>query len=703
MTRVIACTGSVILVSALWCGCGRKETPAAHAMAQPTAPTAAAGPVQGGPAFTTGRTLADFVDDQTLCFVTVPDLAPIAALLTSSPLHALVKSGEFERGAAALVGAKAWSLLSQEMTRAAQGMLRGRAEAAARPTTDDEGRAQVEWYVLWNGRDDAERTVRVLFDFLVALRERTPELSCGETSVDGIPARTVTFGRLDRRTCYFAARDGEVRLSTDKSFLGTLTPAARPLSASAEFLSARTRVKGDGAGLALVYTHGGRGIWATLERICSANATTHASSEDLGVGAFVTGGIASYRSEGRTREVGYLEWPEAERGAFAPFLKKANVRGALAVVPSDVDFFCVLGIDIPEAWSRAGALLGRAFPETYEELRARCTPFADALGTDLKTLLKSIGPDCIVYKCERESPFPAVVAVSIRNREELAGVFRRLEEGLGQRLLRESVDGIPIYAGPGGAPVYMGLSEQYLVTSPDVDLVRDFIRQRRGRANPLAGHPEVKDFMNYDDLGAMVYVDAAKEYATACRSVMAWIGYGGEGAEDAAGRFNERMRTAPVRGGGLWTLLFLNAEGISCEIRSDCGFLPLAFGTVVLGAAVALPAAVQASRDRDEKRVLAAINSIMAAQEEFRIRQGRYAQSLLELKDAGGIDAELARGACNGYVFKLKSGGEKNWTFDVRPMSGRGRFFYCDETGTVRVEVDKPAHHESPVAKDTGQ
>jgi polysaccharide chain length determinant protein (PEP-CTERM system associated) len=86
---------------------------------------------------------------------------------------------------------------------------------------------------------------------------------------------------------------------------------------------------------------------------------------------------------------------------------------------------------------------------------------------------------------------------------------------------------------------------------------------------------------------------------------------------------------------------------------------------------------------------------------EFRLRNNRYAQNLSELKDGGRIDAETARGVSNGYVFKLRSGGARNWTFDARPMSGAGRFFYCDETGTIRAEAGVPAHQESPVVRES--
>ena len=39
--------------------------------------------------------------------------------------------------------------------------------------------------------------------------------------------------------------------------------------------------------------------------------------------------------------------------------------------------------------------------------------------------------------------------------------------------------------------------------------------------------------------------------------------------------------------------------------------------------------------------------------------------------------------------------------FDARPMSGRGRFYYCDETGTIRVATGTPAHQESPVLRES--
>ena len=88
----------------------------------------------------------------------------------------------------------------------------------------------------------------------------------------------------------------------------------------------------------------------------------------------------------------------------------------------------------------------------------------------------------------------------------------------------------------------------------------------------------------------------------------------------------------------------------------------------------------------------------MKKQYDFKLKFSRFAQNLRELKRQGLLfDAALARGFKNGYLFKLKSGGPNNWTLEARPADGMGRYFYCDQTGTIRAEEGEPAKSESPV------
>ncbi len=686
---------------ALWCGCGRQ--PSAEAAAQaPRALGPAGQPASGTPvaapprACLQGRTLAEFVDDRIVFFAAVPDLASLAALLADSPLHAVAKDADFSNALGGLIGAKAWGILGHEIRRASQGLMRGQAEVAVMMAADAEGGLRTDVYALWNAGDDAARAVGALADFAAALREKMPELAVGETTLDGVAVRTVAFGLGDARTWYFASCAGEVRISTDTRFFGALAPVPRCLRQSQDFTRTLARVQSAGFEIAFVYAHLGRVLGTVLD-----TAGGEGPWEDVGVAGMGAAGVAAYRSAGKIRDVWHIEWPDARRGLMAPFVKKANVRGALAVVPADVGFFAVIGIDLLDAWARARACIAKAWPEAWAALDAQTGDLSAAIGTDAGALLKAFGPDIIVYERAGASPIPGALVLSVRQREILRDAVRKIEERAGRPLLRESVDGNPIYATPGPIELYVGLCEQHLVASPDIDAVRDFVRNRRGRTNPLAGRGEIREILAHDQLGGMVYVNPDGTQAEASQAVVSALAMQEEIPPEMGACLREVGRVVPQKLGPMWMVFQTSRDGMSGEIRSDWGAVPMALGAGSFGAVVALPAVVHAWQGRGERKVFTVINAIVTAQEEFHARNNRYAQNLSELKNVGRIDVETARGVSNGYVFKLKSGGERNWTFDARPMSGRGRYFYCDETGTIRAEADKPAHLESPVVGES--
>ncbi|HAK97067.1 MAG TPA: hypothetical protein DCM87_19265 [Planctomycetes bacterium] len=701
MIRGIGYAACAVVWCTLWCGCGRQESAAAAAQEAPA--RRAAAPPSGGEAAATspheqpdGRTLAEFVDDRAVFYAAVPDLASLAALLAGSPLHAVAKHADFGSAIENLAGAKAWGILGHEVQRASQGLMRGQAEVAVVVAPDGEGVLRTDVYVLWHARDDAGRAVRALADFAAALREKAPELIVGETTLAGVAVRTAAFGRGGARAWYFAPCDGEVRISTDTRFFGPLAPAARPLRASADFTRARARVRHAGIELAFVYAHIGRILGAMLD-----TAGGEGPRRDAGVAAMGAAGIASYRSAGKIRDVWHVEWPEARRGLAGPFLRKANVRGALAVVPADVGFFGVMGIDLLDAWTRAGACSANARPKAWEALAAGAAELSASAGADTRVLLTAFGPDVVAYARGGSSPCPDTLVLSVEQREILRDAARRIEERLGRPLVRESVDGNPIYAAPDPFEAYLGLGEQHLVVSQDIDAVRDFLRNRRNRANPLAARSEIREILEHEKLGGMLYVNPHRDHAAVSEAALAALAMDEDLPPALEECLREIGRVLPQKLGPMWMVFQGAPDGIAGEIRSDWGAVPMALGGGSIGALVGLPAIAHARQGRGERRVLAAITAIMVAQEEFRLRNNRYAQNLSELKDGGRIDAETARGVSNGYVFKLRSGGERNWTFDARPMSGAGRFFYCDETGTIRAEAGVPAHQESPVVRES--
>ncbi|OQC22218.1 MAG: hypothetical protein BWX69_00069 [Planctomycetes bacterium ADurb.Bin069] len=700
MIRGISYAACAALCCALWCGCGRQESAAAAAgqapvrRAEPQRRAGNAAPEP--PARTDGRVLAEFIDDRAVFYAVVPDVAALAALLAASPIQTIAKHADFGAAIERLVGAKAWEILGHEMGRAFQGLMRGQAEAAVVIAPDGEGGLRADAYVLWNAREEAERAVRVLADCAAALRENVPELIVGETTLAGVAVRTAAFGRGAAETWYFAPCDGEVRISTDPRFFETLAPAPRPLRAGAAFTRVQAQVQSAGIELAFVYAHFGKLLSALF-----GPSGREALWRDLGLDAAGAAGIASYRSAGKIRDVWHVEWPEAGQGLAGQFLREANVRGALAVVPADVGFFGVFGVDLRNVWPRAAAGIAKAWPKTWETLARAASELSAPTGADADALLSAFGPEVFAYARAGASPCPDTLVLSVGQREILRDAARGIEERLGRPLLRESVDGYPIYAAPDPLAAYVGLGEQHLIVSRDIDAVRDFLRNRRSRANPLAARSEMREILAHEKLGGMVYVNPHRDHAAALEEGLAALAFDEDLPPALEECLREVGRILPQKLGPLWMVFRATPEGFAGEIRSEWGVAPTALGAGALGALVGLPAFAHARQGRGERKVLAAINAIMVAQEEFRLWHNRYAQNLSELKDGGRIDAETARGVSNGYIFKLKSGGERNWMFDARPMSGRGRFYYCDETGTIRVATGTPAHQESPVLRES--
>jgi hypothetical protein len=408
------------------------------------------------------------------------------------------------------------------------------------------------------------------------------------------------------------------------------------------------------------------------------------------------------------REVIYLTWPEATRGLLAPFWQKANVRGALAIAPAKVTSFGVGGIDFGECWRRVQTFVGEAFPPAAPSLQLYVDQFQAMFGVSVPVLLDAVGPEVVSYTVAKPGGMPSnVILLSLRNGELIRRTVANIEKRFGQRLLLESVDAVPIFGAPPPAQMYFAVCERYLGISQDMAALRDFVRSRRGHPTPLAGRPDVRDILKRADLAGLSYVNLGQQL-----SILADVGTAIPMAQALEGKgpisfpvgdIAKALREGAVNIGDVWTLLFVEQDGISYEIRSDCGMLPFGVSAGSVVGSIMVPAAFKAREQQRENDVLQALRSVAAAQEIFRARNGRYAQNLWELRRAMVVGPELGRGLQDNYLFKVKSSGADNWACDARPVGGRGRFFYCDHTGIIRAESGGPARSESPVATGFSQ
>ena len=407
------------------------------------------------------------------------------------------------------------------------------------------------------------------------------------------------------------------------------------------------------------------------------------------------------------KEVAFISWPEKKRGLMTPLWERANVKGAMAVVPADVSTFGVGGVDLAALYKGIMNFMDESFPFVAAPVKKNVEQIENMLGIGVPALLKALGKDFVSYSIVRPGNPPITVfLISVRNSELIRRTVAQIEKKMGRKLLVESVDAVPIFTVPApSAQFYFSICEEYLAMSQDVDALRDFVRNRKGRRVPLAGRPDVKDILNRRDLAGLSYVNLGQQvsYMAQMISLMNMAGPKDITKSLPTDRVSDVLRDLSADLGSMWALFFTDRDGISYEIQSNCGLVPFGVSAGAVAGAVAVPAVIKARERERENAIVQAIRSVAAAQEIFRARNGRYAQNLWELKRALVIDSELGRGYKNGYLFKLRSTGADNWFFDVRPVGGRGKFFYCDHTGIIRAERDRPARSESPVATGIAQ
>jgi hypothetical protein len=105
------------------------------------------------------------------------------------------------------------------------------------------------------------------------------------------------------------------------------------------------------------------------------------------------------------------------------------------------------------------------------------------------------------------------------------------------------------------------------------------------------------------------------------------------------------------------------------------------------------PAPVKAP---DEPAALTALKDINRAQADFIRRTRRYAQTFEELI-ADHLLSEEPKVDATGYEFRMRPSPDAvSYTLTATPNAPESRYFFTDQTGTIRVESGKPATAESP-------
>ncbi|GEM_PF-5378453 len=106
-------------------------------------------------------------------------------------------------------------------------------------------------------------------------------------------------------------------------------------------------------------------------------------------------------------------------------------------------------------------------------------------------------------------------------------------------------------------------------------------------------------------------------------------------------------------------------------------------------------------RAANERVAVANLRTLVTALLTYSFDKGGYPVNLAALAapDNALIDPRLASGESSGYRFLYESDGKLHFTLRAHPRIPRdtgNKFFFTDETGTVRFETGKPGDPDSP-------
>jgi len=117
---------------------------------------------------------------------------------------------------------------------------------------------------------------------------------------------------------------------------------------------------------------------------------------------------------------------------------------------------------------------------------------------------------------------------------------------------------------------------------------------------------------------------------------------------------------------------------------------------VIVLVSLAVPSILRSRVVANEGAALGSLRVLNNACQSYHIDQGHYPDSLLDLANANPpyIDTELGKGKKQGYEFIYNSSDADHFTVQANPTHTgllKGRYFFLDDSGTIRVNNDSPA------------
>ncbi len=666
------------------------------------------GALVAGPLFS-GGSLASYLSGRTFLYAVLPDAADFAAAIANSSLKNFWTDKAFQNVLQQYVNSQNLTMLKQEAVRLSTGELRGPLEFGLSFSRGADNTMAPEIHFLWRTGTQTKQCVRDFTDFVTVVAAKSPSIKISRTTIDNNEVRTLTFVEHPGCTLYFAGIDGSIRVSTDQSFFAPWKEKKQPLVQAPAFQKALQKSGIKQNSLLFAYAD----LSWLFENLPQQASIPPALLDATGITglSFVTLGV--HRDKGKIRELVYVDWPSEKRNLVSSFFCKANVQGALAVVPEDVVSFGVMGVDFHRLWKTLSGFAVKQFPPAQGMIRQSEQQVQMFLGKTIDEILLSFGNDIVNYTIENGNHMPVPVFLfSLKDADVLRQIALKFDKQFssqgGQGLLLESVDTIEIFVLQ--KPVvptelYFAVCEQYLVISQNVVHVRDFVKNRKGRTDPLTADNEAKTMIDRETVTALTYTDVSRQISYVADFAESSLDSMPGNLQNDAVRtifFSDEMkslfRKAGEDIGPVWSAVSTTNDGIQVEISSNCGIVPLGMSAGTATAALAVPRIINERKKQVEITIVTTIRNVLKKQYDFKLKFSRFAQNLRELKRQGLLfDAALARGFKNGYLFKLKSGGPNNWTLEARPADGMGRYFYCDQTGTIRAEEGEPAKSESPV------
>lgn len=128
----------------------------------------------------------------------------------------------------------------------------------------------------------------------------------------------------------------------------------------------------------------------------------------------------------------------------------------------------------------------------------------------------------------------------------------------------------------------------------------------------------------------------------------------------------------------------------------------IALSIVAVLLTLAIPNLLRSRIVANEIAALANIKTISDASQLYYINEGKYPENLLSLAESNlpYIDDALASGEKQGYEFIYNHIDTEHFTINANPLpetAFKGRYFYTDETGIIRVKEDGPAGPEDEI------